>query len=438
MAYQITNSRGNLAVTISDGATNTSDTSITLIGKNTTGYGQALNTNFYKLLENFASSSAPTNTVSGQLWYDTQQKTLKVYDEALADFKNIGTVTAGTSAPTTPTIGDTFYKTDTGALYVYDGSSSDLSGGWKLIGPQTATTIGISSGTILDSTSGSRSVTRILAGNANAAVLSTSSFTSGAGELDGLFATVIDGLNVYGNLRLNGTDTTITASYFTGTAENANKLGNIVATSYSLAGSGSGTTLTGETTLAGNLSIQGNIIPTTSNIYSLGNLTNRFTTVYAQASSALYADLAERFAADAVYEPGTVVRIGGTQEVTQENEELSTEVLGVVSTNPAFLMNDNQGEAPSLSGDLSVGYSLTGYDGSGGSTINPPIVIGGRAPVKVIGSITKGQRLVSAGDGKARGATPVEVTSFNVIGRSLEDKVTVEESTVMAIIKINT
>lgn len=435
MAYNITNSRGT-SLTISDGAKDSSSTSLVFVGKNTTGYGQDLNTNFYKLLENFASNTAPSNTVSGQLWYDITGKTLKVYDEGLSDWKNIGTVTAGTSTPSSPTVGDTFFKTDSGVFYVYDGVSSDLGSGWKLIGPQTSASFGIVSGTLTSTVGDSKNATRVTVGDTNVAILTTESFLlSSASTNPTNFPTgLVNGLTVDGNVKADNFEgTTFTGTYFTGTAENANKLGNIVASSYVTAGSGNVTTLTGDTILAGEFTMQGNIIPYTANVYTIGNITHWFSSIYATASQALYADIAERFSADAVYDPGTLVRIGGTQEVTQENEELSTEVLGVVSTSPAYLMNAGIGEVPTFESN-----SLQWYDGSAGSTLNPPIVIGGRAPVKVVGTVNKGQRLVSAGNGIARGALSSEISAFNTIGRSLEDKNTTEISTVMAVIKINT
>jgi hypothetical protein len=120
------------------------------------------------------------------------------------------------------------------------------------------------------------------------------------------------------------------------------------------------------------------------------------------ATSAQYADLAERFASDAVYEPGTVVELGGLAEVTACVADLSENVLGVVSTNPAYLMNHDP-------------KSLD-------NTKNPAIALAGRVPVKVIGIVKPGDRLVSAGNGLARSGLPSELTVRNVIGRAINGK----------------
>lgn len=119
--------------------------------------------------------------------------------------------------------------------------------------------------------------------------------------------------------------------------------------------------------------------------------------ITATATQARYADLAEKYEADADYEPGTVVKLGGTKEITQTNSHADTEVFGVISTDPAYLMNAD-----------SVGL---------------PVALQGRVPVRVIGKVKKGERLVSsdmAGVAWALGEEQYDARA--VIGRSLADK----------------
>jgi hypothetical protein len=139
-----------------------------------------------------------------------------------------------------------------------------------------------------------------------------------------------------------------------------------------------------------------------------------FNTVFAQATTALYADVAERFASDEIYEPGTVVELGGSQEITRAVTDLSDNVFGVISTRPAYTMNGGAGE----------------------DSTHPKVAMTGRVPVNVVGIIRKGDRLVAAGAGMARAAQPGEATAFNVIGRSLVDKTTTQQGTVEAIVTI--
>lgn len=133
---------------------------------------------------------------------------------------------------------------------------------------------------------------------------------------------------------------------------------------------------------------------------NIGSVSSVFNTVFARATSALYADVAERFEADVEMVPGTVVELGGDKEITISRSELSENVFGVISTQAAYLMNS----------------------GAGSDATHPPVAMTGRVPVKVRGVVRKGDRLVSAGDGLARAAHPGEATPFNVIGRALEHK----------------
>jgi hypothetical protein len=187
--------------------------------------------------------------------------------------------------------------------------------------------------------------------------------------------------------------------------------GLISATGAITGGAITGTSLTVST---GNIS-GGNINNNNSNgVGNIGSSTTYFNRVFAQATTALYADVAERFAADEVLEAGTVVELGGTAEITRSLTELSENVFGVISTRAAYLMNGGAGE----------------------DDTHPPVAMTGRVPVKVVGTVRKGDRLVSAGAGIARAARPGESTAFNVIGRSLVDKTTPESGTIEAIVTI--
>jgi hypothetical protein len=113
-------------------------------------------------------------------------------------------------------------------------------------------------------------------------------------------------------------------------------------------------------------------------------------------------------------EPGTVVELGGVNEITRSTQDLSENVFGVISTRPAYTMNGGAGE----------------------NDTHPPVAMTGRVPVKCVGVVRKGDRLVSAGDGVARAAQPGEATAFNVIGRSLDNKTTMDIGTIEAIVTI--
>ncbi|MEK9700014.1 MAG: hypothetical protein VW270_29815, partial [Candidatus Poseidoniales archaeon] len=145
------------------------------------------------------------------------------------------------------------------------------------------------------------------------------------------------------------------------------------------------------------------IVPDTDNTYDIGSATYKYKDVYATlfrgtATEAYYADLAENYVADADYEPGTVLVFGGENEVTQSTDKLSNKVAGVVSTNPAYLMNSH------LEAENVTAVALTG-----------------RVPCKVIGKVEKGDMLVtSAIPGYAIASSLPQIGT--VIGKALENK----------------
>ena len=126
----------------------------------------------------------------------------------------------------------------------------------------------------------------------------------------------------------------------------------------------------------------------------------RANVVHAVSTSAQYADVAERFEADAPMSAGAVVEVGGTAEITESTTDLSENVFGVISDQPAYAMNAAAGNNES----------------------HPYVAMTGRTPVRVTGTVNKGDRLVTSSvKGCARAvATGESITPFNVIGRALE------------------
>jgi hypothetical protein len=147
---------------------------------------------------------------------------------------------------------------------------------------------------------------------------------------------------------------------------------------------------------SGNVNIGANIMPTANATANIGSAALSFNTIFAKATSAQYADLAEKYTADAEYAPGTVVAFGGTAEVTLSIQDADRRVAGVVSTNPSYIMNG-------------------GLEGANIATV----ALTGRVPTKVTGTVAKGDLMVSNGDGTARAETDPRAGA--IIGKALED-----------------
>ena len=168
----------------------------------------------------------------------------------------------------------------------------------------------------------------------------------------------------------------------------------------SLVSASSAQTLTNKTMstviLSGNTTVTGNLVPSANLTYNLGNSTSWFGTFYGVSSQAKYADLAENYVADLVYDPGTVVVFGGEQEITTTTISHDSSVAGVISSNPAYLMN-------------------SGLDNG------LPVALTGRVPCKVKGPVSKGDVLVTSEvPGVAHKLDRLLFVPGCIIGKSLE------------------
>jgi hypothetical protein len=528
MAYKINNTFGTLLVTLADGTIDVAATDLTLIGKGYAGFGEKLNENLVKMLENFNNTSAPLNKITGQLWYDQTNKQLNVYTGT--KFKPVGSTTNSTSSPTNAVQGDMWFDTGNTQLYVYTGSA------WTLIGPTTVAGSGVTqvfAESPEDNTGVKRSILKMVANDTVVGVVSNLAFTPSSTETLGAalvsagFSSVAQGIQL---------STSVSSAKFRGTATDADALGGVAAANYLRSnandttsgtlgvlndtgltiGAGSDVTMrlssddftiaqttsnkdiiftvndggvttealrikgstgriehlrVGDLTVDGTntvlntttLSVEDNIIELNRNISSNSGMPNftglkvnrgntsavteqdlfwvwdetfaddgsttfgnaggawtafkatdvggtemsaptlvdlRANVVHATSTTAMYADLAERYESDGPVEVGDVVILGGDAEITKCKDELSDAVFGVVSESPAFLMNAQAGNNDS----------------------HPMIALKGRVMVKLQGTGKAGDRVVSAQNGEARVANLDECTAFNVLGRLIKHK----------------
>jgi len=427
MAYTINLTDGTIFATVADGTINTAS-SMTLVGKNYAGYGEFLDENFIHLLENGSNTTAPGAPLTGQLWWDKTNNVMKVYNGTT--FKVISAATASSSAPTSNVAGDLWFDTTNQQLKVYNGSA------FILVGPASTSGQGTSGAivtTVQDTSLVDHVIVQLFVNNVIVAIVSKdAAFTPGGSGITG-FATVGPGIQL---------SSSVSGAVFGGTATDADALDGLASTQFLRSDANdttsgtlgilndtgltvgadqdariSVTTATSAVTIANqtsnaNLVFQVNVAGTPTTAMTIFGANGVISGTQINAN---YADVAERFAADQTYVPGTVVELGGVAEITRSVEELSENVFGVISTRAAYLMNS----------------------GAGTDETHPPIAMTGRVPVRVTGVIRKGDRLVSAGNGLARAARPGEATAFNVIGRALEDRTDTSEGTVEAIVTIN-
>ena len=216
MAYTITLSNGTALPVVLDGVTDTTSTSITLIGKNYVGYGAFLNQNFAKLLENFSNASAPANPLSGQIRWDSAQKILKVFTGT--GWKSLASSTVGATSPTSPATGDQWFDTSVGQLKAWDGTT------WLTIGPAFTSGQGISGAiaeTITDNLGAAHVVVRFYISGVTIGILSKdATFTPSTAILG--FSTIKPGMNL----------STASNFLYYNDAFNATNLGGIAAGNY--------------------------------------------------------------------------------------------------------------------------------------------------------------------------------------------------------------
>lgn len=402
MAYTIVKSNGQVLTTIPDGTINTASTSLALPGRNYAGYGQYLDTNMVWLTENFANTSPPPNPLQGQLWYNTNANTLYVCP---AD--NTANANAWLALTTTSSGGTTTF----GAVNV---TGNVTSNNMSVINGIQADTITVRLATVTaNATIADANVTTANIGTLGTRVITTGS-QSTTGNLTG--AWTVNGASSGNALIVTGGNiATIgirTDNYYYANGSPFNPAGtynNGNVFDY-LTGSNSVSRFTGAISVSS--ATTANL--TTGAAGTAGQITGNWTLTSGSRLTATYADLAERFEADAYYDAGTVVELGGEKEIRSVQYELSEDVFGVVSDTAAYLMNG----------------------AAGTDETHPPIAVSGRVQVKVTGIIKKGQRLVSAGNGIARAALPSEATAFNTIGRSLVDKLNTDVGTVLAMVTI--
>ena len=212
MAYTINKTDGTVVATIADGTIDTS-TSLTLFGQNYSGFGELLNENLIKLLENSSSTASPTSPLKGELWFDNNTGQLKVYNGT--QFEPTGGAQSSATKPSNPSIGDLWLDSTNDQVFVYTGDSRthQIHDEWELLGP-AFTASQTQSGFVIEtiaSSGGDKVVASMYAGTTRVAILSKETFTPSASQTG--FATIKAGITLNSTLSavFEGTTTSATA-----------------------------------------------------------------------------------------------------------------------------------------------------------------------------------------------------------------------------------
>jgi hypothetical protein len=400
MTYVINNYDGTALVSIADRTINTTRTSIKLPARDFPRYGEPVVENLVWMLQHFAAPSSPLNPIPGQIWYDTNSQSIKVYNGV--SWLGTGKTVVGSTFPVSGEAGQIFYNTAKRQMFVFDPAQTPNF--WRLIGPvgafdNTDPNLPVPGHTSIEAAQlsdgvNTHPVVKIIVGGQILAIISRDATFSPNPAITG-FASIRAGIN------LNSTASLV----FNGNAATA----DLATNSTQLAGAAASLYMRTDQTNT----------PTSDNLFDLGSSGLRYANVHASlfqgtATSAQYADLAERYHADQPLKPGTVVVLGGDQEVTTCTQQGCDQAFGVISSRPGLMLN-----------------STAGVDAT-----HPYVAMIGRTPVRVIGPVAKGQRLMASGVPGVACEWQPEFGVLAVVGRALESKQSSHEALIEAVVGV--
>ena len=402
MPYILNKTNGAVLTTIEDASLDIT-TNLTFVGRNYSGYGEAVNENFLKLLENFANNAEPSRPVMGQLWFDAGSQQLKVCSDGKT-FKGLANMYVQSTTPNLPKRGDLWWDSTNKQLKSYDGAT------FLIIGPPTSAVAKgtwvsveeISQGdeslvpqTLLEAKIGPNVVATIanLSGDDPNRVFTPNQITSSLTINSGTWIVVKNGITLKGCNTLGSSKET--GYYFWGTASDALRSTTATNVTTAFTSANSNHYVPFVTTVNGDSAVL-----TTSTFY-FNPSTNILNVT---ATAARYADLAENYLSDKIYSIGTVMAVGGSAEVTACQP--GDRAIGVVSDKPAYLMNE----------------------GLVGGTA---IALKGRVPVRIVGTVNKGDRLVAADNGRARSTPPGHPDVFAIALESSKPNATRIEALIL-------
>ena len=297
MAYLINNYDGSPLVNVQDRTINITTTSLKLPGRDYRPYGETMVENLIYMLQHFAQGVPPANPISGQLWFDTSFKQVKVYDATTLSWIPVGSPQSGNTFPASGGVGQVFYHTIKRQLFVWDPNAIPPSPNWRLVGPVGAydnseTTAALPPHSawevvqILDTGATARTVWRLTIAGSLVLIVASATFNAG---IPGFTDPIQPGINLRTTFNLVGTASRALVS------DNTSALDGLPASRF--------------------MRLDANNEPDQTNVRSLGSSTNRYASVHAaqfvgEATSALNANTANT-ATNALSAQDSVL-LGGT------------------------------------------------------------------------------------------------------------------------------
>ncbi len=387
MAYQVRfTDTTKTPITVQDQTLNT-EKSVAFVGKNYAGYSQAIAENFLHLLENFAKSSAPTNPITGQLWYDTTvgaNNQLKLYDGT--GWVAAGNVKKATTQPTTSVVGDLWVDTDNQQLYLYNGTSWVLVGPQYSIGQKTGAEVELISDTIGDNI---RPCLTLFVKDERVAIISEYDFTPKS-AIEG-FTVIKQGIN----LSTKNFNSSTTGNKFWGTAEKAEALivgGATIAASSFLRSDASSTTNYG-------FNVRNNAGVSIGGDLALSISIDSNTVVFYNKISGSSIDFKVKTSSSSP----TVLRIDSSERVgiNKTNPDEALDVTGNIKTNSQLLVRGTENATNLLTGSIKT---------DGGASITKSLFVGDG--INVTGSSSFGNLLPKTDSTYNLGSSAVRWTNI--------------------------
>jgi hypothetical protein len=329
--------------TVQDGVLNT-QTDLNFVGKGYAGYGEIIAENFLHLMENFANTSAPTKPITGQLWWDSTNNKLQVYNGTRFQTAG-GSAPYQSDAPSNMQAGDIWIDSDTGQMYYYSGTSSIL------VGPpsSTGTTSGFTFDAILDSADASQNITKLFNDGNLIAIISEDTFTPKT-TLSG-FATIKKGITL---------TTAIADVKFQGTATDSDALGGVTAANF----------------------LRSNANDTTSG--TLGVVNDSGLTVGADSDLSLTVDGTGAIISNTIQDTDITFKVNdGGSTTTVMTIDGSESRIGIGTTTPTAKLEVN-GTIKATSLETSVTGNVAGNLTSSGANTMGTLVMGGTLTSKAI------------------------------------------------------